>query len=150
MPSLIAFVLPRKPLSYNAFRDASRKASYTSALRDSYLAAGGHPHAVTAPHYGIVYHLHRPDDPTDADNISKPVWDALRRVAYEDDALVELRIAGKLRIGRGLPATLNLTGVPRDALRRLTVLAGKQSTDHMLYVELGTLRSAMFAFGLGA
>lgn len=148
--TLVAFVLPIKPLSYNAFRDAQRKKVYGMKLRKAYRAATSVSDVLSAPHYGIIYHLHRQEDATDVDNISKPVWDALNGLAYEDDASIALRIAGKLRIGRALPAKLDVTRVPRETFHRLTTFAGKEAHAHILYVELGTLRTDMFGFGLGA
>jgi len=73
---LLAFVLPAKPLSYNA-RDPARRAAYERLLRASYLEFGGLPPGTAPPYYGHVYHFHWRDDLTDADNICKPVWDAL-------------------------------------------------------------------------
>jgi len=63
---------------------------------------------------------------------------------------VRLRIAGKLQIAGGVPDGLDLVRVPAAAARRLVGLTGKQKHEHVLYVELGTLRDEMFMFGLGA
>ena len=150
MPELLAFVLPEKPLSYNAFRSAERKANYATRLRNSSRDFGGLPPGTSPPYYGLVYHFHWREDRTDVDNVSKPVWDALRGLAYEDDAVVRLRIAGKLQIAGGMLGDLDLTRAPAAAVRRLTGLTGKQKHEHVLYVELGTLRDSMFVFGLGA
>lgn len=149
-PRPIAFALPEKPLSYNAVRDATRKAAYAARLRTAFQASGGTLGAIEPPQYGLVYHLHRRVDVTDVDNISKLVWDALEGLAYEDDATVRLRIAGKIRIGRSLPPGMDATRAPPAAFRRLISLTGKQNHDHVLYIELGTLTDAMFMFGLGA
>ena len=58
--------------------------------------------------------------------------------------------AGKLQIVGGALGGLDLTRGPSDAARRLVRLTGKQQYEHILYVELGTLRDRMFVFGLGA
>lgn len=106
------------------------------------------------PLYGIVYYIaqrYRSATDADADNVSKPVWDALEGVAYDDDKLVRLRIAGVIAPS-SLPDVasldeLDLTGMPGDVADALTgfITAGEA---HILYVEIGPLRSAMFRFGL--
>jgi hypothetical protein len=150
MPHLIALVIPERPLSYNASRDADRRAAYRSRLRAAWPRAGAVGGRIAPPCYGLAYHLHRQEVEGDADNISKPVWDALRGLAYDDDAAVLLRVAAKIRIDRGLPSGLVVGRIPPEALRRLTVLAGKPSHAHLLYIELGALAETMIPFGLGA
>ncbi len=44
--------------------------------------------------YGIVYYFHRGEIDSDADNISKPVWDCLQDILYENDLQIKLRFAG--------------------------------------------------------
>lgn len=145
---LIAFALPEKPLSYNS----SRKEAYVSRLRGAFLDAGGALGAVDPPHYGLVYFLYKVDVPIDADNMSKPVWDALRGLAFEDDATVRLRVAGKIGISGTRRTRFDLSGVPNATAERLTTYIGSQRRrhDYILYVELGTLRDRMFAFGLAS
>jgi hypothetical protein len=148
MPHLIALMIPERPLSYNASRDADRRAAYRSRLRAAWLRAGAVGGRIAPP--CLAYHLHRQEVEGDADNISKPVRDALRGLAYDDDAAVLLRVAAKIRIDRGLPSGLAVGRVPPEALRRLTVLAGKQNHAHLLYIELGARAEMMIPFGLGA
>lgn len=103
--------------------------------------------------YGIVYYVaqrYHPATDADADNVSKPVWDALEGVAYDDDKLVRLRIAGVIApsspSGVTSLADLNLTGVPGDVADMLTgfIAAGEA---HILYIEIGPLHPTMFRFG---
>ena len=146
MARLIAFALPEKPLSYNS----SRKEVYASKLRGAFLGAGGTLGSVDPPHYGLVYFLHKVDAPIDADNMSKPVWDALDGLAYDDDATVRLRIAGKIGLRGDRRTRFDLSKIPDATAGRLTTLIGSQKHDHILSVELGTLRDGMFAFGLAS
>jgi hypothetical protein len=150
MPRLIALAIPERPLSYGASRDADRRAAYRLRLRAAWRTADAAGGRVAPPCYGMVCHLHRQEMEGDADDISEPVWDALCRLAHEDDAVVRLRVATKIRINRGLPPGLVVDRPPPEALRRLTVLAGKQNHAHLLYIELGTLAETMTPFGLGA
>ena len=46
--------------------------------------------------YGIVYYLANFPTRRDSDNLSKPLWDALQGVLYENDNKIRLRIAGIL------------------------------------------------------
>lgn len=108
---------------------------------------------LTEPLYGIVYYIaqrYRPATDADADNVSKPVWDALEGVAYDNDKAVRLRIAGVIAPS-SLPGVasldeLPLTGVPGDVADMMTgfITAGEA---HILYVEIGLLHPAMFRFG---
>jgi hypothetical protein len=56
-----------------------------------------------AHRYGIVYYFvrnYRPSNDPDAGNVSKRVWDALEGVAYNNDHVVRLQIAGLIEIGQ--------------------------------------------------
>jgi hypothetical protein len=68
--------------------------------------------------YGVVYY--RPETDADAGNVSKRIWDGLEGAAYKDDHVVRFQIAGV--VGGG--------------------------TKHVIYVEIGPVRPAMFSFDL--
>ena len=90
----------------------------------------------------------------DAGNVSKRIWDALEGVAYEDDHVVRLQIAGVVETGPAQAgeityASLDLARMPAAALAQLLELIASDER-HFLYVELGPLRSSLFAFNLAA
>jgi hypothetical protein len=47
--------------------------------------------------YGIVYHFYNGKCRMDADNLSKPVWDALNHVAYNDDNQIKYRVSASIK-----------------------------------------------------
>ena len=104
-------------------------------------------------------HVHHPD----ADNISKPIWDALGKGgAYRDDRQVRLRIAAVVDLslvvgaeGTGVEA-FDLSDAPPVVANAVETLASG-STDGdgaigaapgFVYVEMGRLGPAMLRFGL--
>lgn len=144
------FLRPGRPASANK----SVPEKYRNDLRAAYLKAGGVlRHGLV---YGSVFWFVRRYDPAihpDADNISKPVWDALEGVAYDNDKSVRLRWAGIVDLG-GAPGdisfqSLDLTDLPPGVLVDLStlVIAGR---DDFLYVELGAASAAMLAFNMAA
>lgn len=99
--------------------------------------------------YAAVYFFHDGrvpvDDLPDADNLSKPVLDALKGVAYGDDRQVLLRTSGLFDLRTPL-GVLNLTRVPKPTLQALLSLLNRG--PHVLYVEVGRLHYEQhFRFG---
>jgi hypothetical protein len=153
MASAISFVRAGRPPTANKrLRGSRRRAG--QELPELYRAAGGS--AAEGHLYGIVYYFvrgYRPTNDADADNVSKRVWDALEGVAYQDDEVVRLRIAGVIETGGG-PGNdsprleqIDLSDLSPDVARALLDLVGRQEA-HILYVELGPLNGSMFLFNL--
>lgn len=144
------FVRAGRPATANK-GGGSRSPAFTADVQRLFLTAGGS--RLDEPLYGIVYYVaqrYRPATDADADNVSKPVWDALEGVAYDDDKLVRLRIAGVIAptspSGVVSSDELDLFDVPGGIADEV---AGYFSAGeaHILYVEVGLLRPAMFRFG---
>jgi hypothetical protein len=106
-------------------------------------------------------HVHHPD----ADNISKPIWDALGKGgAFRDDKQVRLRIAAvvDLSLVAGAKGTetevFDLSNAPPAVAHALEALASQETdgeragaaTPGFVYVEVGRLGPAMLRFGLAA
>lgn len=85
-----AFLLKRKPKSVQS----KTKSKYQEYLREAYNEYCDSDAFEEFPLYGKVYYFHRENTRLDADNLSKPVWDALEGLAYEDDSVIKLRHAG--------------------------------------------------------
>jgi hypothetical protein len=106
--------------------------------------------------YAAVYYFvpgYRPSNDADAGNVHKRVLDGLQGVAYEDDHVVRIIMAGVIDYGPTADGPLrveeiDLTRIPPNALQELAT-AIESGSDHFLYVEIGPLRPAMIAFGLG-
>lgn len=96
--------------------------------------------------YGIVYYVSKVRTGADADNISKPVWDSLKSIAYTDDVQVRLRIAAVLDLDSSLEVTdLDITSVPDDTVEEL--VEGILGQEHFVYVQFGHLEQSMIRFG---
>lgn len=52
------------------------------------------PFGVDQSLYGIVYLFANYPTRMDSDNLSKPLWDALQGILYQDDVNIRLRVAG--------------------------------------------------------
>ena len=154
MPDIISFVRPGKPPSAN--RPVGRyEFQALDDYRRLYQEAGG-THS-DEHRYGLVYYFVRGYNPhihADADNISKRIWDALEAIAYADDHLIRLRIAGVITMGpstKGEAGTeeIDLTRMPKATLEEFFRLQNTGERQ-ILYVELGPLTPKLFGFSLAS
>ena len=90
-------------------------------------------------------------DPTihpDADNISKPVWDALEGLAYSDDKSIKLRSAGIVDLvateSYASLESLDFTNLPPSILVELSALVAARRD--FLYIEIGEAHASMLTF----
>ena len=140
-----AFVCDCLPRSVNSRGDKERKDKYYKSL----IAAFRKYHADTAPSesslYGIVYYFHKTETQLDADNLSKPIWDALVGTAFNDDFQIRFRSAGLFDFGTEKIDELDITNIPDyvfdDFLEMLN------SRKHILYVEFGEFSYDLIQFG---
>jgi Holliday junction resolvase RusA-like endonuclease len=84
------FLSNSRPRSVNAKNTEIFKQDIQEAFKEYNFSAN----QLEGNLYGIVYYFHRIPTQIDADNISKPIWDALNTIAYSDDKNIKLRIAG--------------------------------------------------------
>lgn len=94
--------------------------------------------------YGIVYYFHRVPNQIDADNLCKPVFDALENELYANDKSVRLVRSGIFDLTANDIQVLNLTNVPDNVFPDF--LKALNTSDHILYIEIGNLNYGMFAF----
>ncbi len=87
--------------------------------------------------YAIVYHFYREEKNLDADNLSKPLWDALRKTAFDDDYQIKIRCAASINLEK--EAVILDESIPEEVLYELS--DGIYNHDHILYIELGELKS---------
>ncbi len=138
---MLAFICLQKPLSYNA----QKKHRYEEVLRTAYSEYNSGASFADAPLYGCVYYFHTDPTNLDADNLSKPVWDALKGLSYLDDSLISLRHAGILKLKGEAFEPFDLSRLPDQIADRLIEVLGTE--PHVLYVEIGQIEPEMFEFG---
>ncbi len=137
-----AFICLERPLSVNSKNTARFQQAVKVAYRNAYPEEDG----LWEDIYGIAYYFHRQRSTLDADNLSKPVWDALRGAGYADDNLLKLRLAGIVDLNNPELAGIDISSLPDAAANELLRAMGEQ--NHVLYVEFGPLTKQMFRFGL--
>jgi hypothetical protein len=139
---MTAFVCTARPRSVNA----KGTATYQQLLRDAF--AFFHEAHVPAdePKYGLAYYFHARPTELDADNLSKPIWDALEGLCYADDRSIRDRRSGTVDLRSNDFHAFNLSRLPDDVAAALINAIGAE--DHILYVEFGALNDQMFAFGI--
>lgn len=106
------------------------------------------PGAVVSPEsffYAVVYYFHRVPSQQDADNISKPVLDALVGLAYVDDRLVKFRQAAMFDLRSDPLGELEMSNMPGDVFSKFLEMLDNE--EHILYVELGRLSFKQIRFG---
>ncbi len=118
---------------------------YKAGIRGAFRLFCPEPTCGPGPLYASVYYFHRRLSDQDADNISKPILDALEGLAYEDDRIVRFRQAAMFSLDSDPLSDLNLSGVPEEMLGPLLEMLERE--DHVLYVELGRLKFQQFRFG---
>jgi hypothetical protein len=150
----VSFVFVGRPPSGNK-NVGSGGALARERMRELYRARGGPRWG--PPCYGIAYYFVRGYDPrrdADADNVAKPLWDALEGVAYHDDHVLRLRIAGVVELGFAREPSieaLELDLEPLDPAFAADLLRLIESgAKRFLYVEIGPARASMFAFNLAS
>lgn len=137
---MIAFICNKRPRSINAKGTATFQAFIQAAFARYCPGA-----SLVTPTYGRVYYFRRVAHQLDADNLSKPILDALKGHAYADDSIVELRSSGIIDLRSNDISAFDLTRVPPMVIDDFVDSIG--SADHVIYVELGDLTMDMFAFG---
>jgi hypothetical protein len=138
---MLSFVCAERPLSSRSRRKEPYQRRLRQAFKDQNSVVA---HSDTAL-YGAVYYFYVESRGLDADNLSKPIWDALKGVAYDDDKRVRLRHAGVVDLRESGYKSLDLSGVGDEVAERLIVAIGTE--PDVLYVEIGELESRMFEFG---
>jgi len=145
MKPVQAFLCNYLPRSVQA-KNKKHKALYYKSLVDAYRKY----HANTVPSekylYGKVYYFHRTKNQIDADNLSKPVWDALEGEAYNDDYQIRFRTAGLFFLGVERIEELDLTYLPEYLIDDFLEMINSDN-KHIIYVEFGDFSYDLIRFG---
>jgi hypothetical protein len=86
--------------------------------------------------YSKVYYFHHGKSGIDADNLSKPILDALNGIVYRDDSQVVLRTAAKIALDVDTYELIQ-RGIAPDLYQRLIELITREMD--VLYIEVGEL-----------
>jgi hypothetical protein len=100
--------------------------------------------------YGVVYFFHNVEGQNmpEADNISKPLWDALNKIVYQDDRNIILRIAGVFNLNIEPIDVIDLSQMPDLVLDDFSeMIEENEREQRIIYVEIGKLNYNLFKFG---
>jgi len=140
---MICFLCPYRPRSVNK----KGTAKYQERIKEYLLKY--HPEIVKFNNeklYGIVYYFHKRKTELDADNLSKPIWDALESILYNDDKIIKLRYSGVYDINHNT-IKLDITKMPQNIYCDLLEYIDDVKCDDLLYIELGILNDSLYIIG---
>lgn len=133
------------PLSYNS----RNKAVYQNIIRAAFQRRyrGAVPcFPATEELYARVYFFTSDGVNVDADNISKPIWDAVNGIAYVDDRKIVMRTAAVVDVNTHPFNTIDTSGmsgaVAADLIQGLT-----ETNVKCLYIECGRFNESMIKVG---
>ena len=135
------FLCPKRPRSVNA----KHSSTYKGFIRDAferYCPAG----ILSQPLYSRTYYFKNKPNQLDADNLSKPIVDALTGVLYDDDRIVEFRQSAVINLQRNDISEFDVSSLPDNIL--IDLLGYLDSEDHLIYAEFGLLTNDKFTFGV--
>jgi hypothetical protein len=128
----------------------SVNAKHKTAYYNGVVNAFHHYHRKAVPIrdslYGCVYYFHRIKTQLDADNLSKPIWDALKNVAFIDDQQIRYRSAGLFNLQSEGIDELDLSNMPNNILIDFLKMIDKKE-NNILYVEFGKFDYNLIRFG---
>ena len=139
---MYAFLSNFRPRSVNA----EKKQTYYTALITAFNQYNKTATQVNSDLYGFAYYFHRTKTGLDADNLSKPIWDALRLTAYPDDKLIRFRSSAVFDLQSQGIEVLDLSNMPDEILDDFLQMIDS-GDDHILYVELGKFDFSLLEFG---
>jgi len=134
------FLTDLAPRSVNA----KQTQKYKQGILEAFKRYCGSDDPLTGDLYGVVYYFHNVPTRLDADNMSKPVWDALQKAAYRDDGAIKLRSAGIFDLRSEPIEILDLSDMPDSVWADFIKMIDKEK--HILYVEVGSLDYRLFRF----
>jgi Holliday junction resolvase RusA-like endonuclease len=144
-----AFLSKRRPRSINEkYRSSKLRAlyyEYQQDIKDDFDRWSCPPVSSSNEVYARIYYFHSRATGLDADNISKPIIDALKGKAYPDDNRVVLRAAAKINLSSSKSEEFNFAHIQDPLLSEL--LDAWDGEEHFVYVELGDFSKEMIIFG---
>lgn len=138
---MYAFISNIRPCSVRA----TATERFKRGIREAFLSYYPSTELVSHDLYGIVYYFHKKHNQLDADNLSKPIWDALEGILYEDDSIIKYRSAGIFDLRSSGLEILDISLMPEHVAYDFLKLL--DDSDHILYMEVGKLDYSIFKFG---
>ncbi|MEZ0540903.1 RusA family crossover junction endodeoxyribonuclease [Fibrella arboris] len=141
-------MIKTRPKSYNSWGSTTvaKKKSYIQRIEKAFSTSYPGHIPLNKDLYGLVYHFYKESGGHDADNISKPVWDCLRGILYDDDKRVKMRIVGSFEMTTDYITVIGSSGLSGKLIAEL--LDALETEDHLLYVECGTFSPAMIQLNI--
>jgi hypothetical protein len=141
---MISFLCKWKPRSVRA----KLTDKYKQAILDGYRKYYPEPLGLLDGElYGIAYYFYKGVTQLDADNLSKPIWDALESAIYRNDKAVKIRFSGIYQIGRpGSVEFLDMTTMPVNVQGDFLELIDE--ADHLIYIEIGHWSPGLYRMGV--
>jgi len=140
---MISFLCPYRPRSVNAEKTDKYKNKIKEYLLHYYPDISNFNNEKL---YGIVYYFHKRKIELDADNLSKPVWDALEKILYNDDKIIKLRYSGVYDLNSDI-TKLDITKMPKNVYCDFLEYIDNTQYEHLLYIELGKLSDGLYIIG---
>ena len=138
---MIAFIVKREPRSFNA----RSKEQYKKDIEKEFMKNNFKNVPFCCFVYSKIFYFHSEKTSIDADNLSKPIVDALRGKAYYDDNIVILRICGRIDLSNSLITEFNIEHMPESVLKDF--LDTSDIEKHFLYIEIGEFSNNMIILG---
>lgn len=98
--------------------------------------------------YGIVYYFRKNRVGYDADNISKPLWDALEAVCYDNDKQIRLRLAAVVTMDYYNNYTIPTTHLSPQEIIQIKSFFANPRQKHMLYIHMDVALPKHFKYKL--
>ncbi len=96
-----------------------------------------------------VFYIHKIEDKMDADNISKPLWDALNKITYQDDFAIKYLETLKIDFGKTSDRlSLDVTNLDSQDFENLFdfIFDTRGIEDRFLYVAVSDYESKNVRF----
>lgn len=144
-----SFFYIAKPVSQN--NRGGKITAYRRGLKrklDAIYGRAGNSLLTNTILYGIVYYFRKDEVGFDADNISKPLWDALESVCYSNDKQIRLRLAAVVTIDYHNNYTIPTTRLSLAEVNQIINFFANPRQKHMLYVHLESASPRNFKYRL--
>jgi hypothetical protein len=132
---MYAFLIHQQPLSVGASN--RNKKTYQGEVKMLFQERFPGGAVAEGELYAVIYYFRKVRGSQDADNITKPLLDALKGAAYEDDKLIRLRQSAIIDLKSGAMEVLDLSRMPDDVIEDFIESIDRE--DHTVYVEIGKL-----------
>lgn len=143
------FILKTQPRSYNGWHQlAPAGVRYAEVVQRGFSRYNRKFSLLQDDLYGIIYYFCKKNTGIDADNISKPIWDVLRRIAYNDDKQVKLRFAGVFDLNTQNVNELDISKLSNKMATDLVAAITDNKCEHILYIEIGILNNSLYPLAM--